>query len=579
MVINHNSTFSRRNTDHADDSNLAVNEFAEPIPPVSVYAASVIVNCLSLALPLFILQIYDRIIPNAALNTLTLLGFGLVFIILVDGALKYLRGAILNWNAVAFIHNTSLTALKKMLASSPNSIASTQSSTRLSQFNAITSLGEHHGGNARIAKIDVIFIPFFLGVIMLIGGIIVLIPVILFCIFAIFAFKRTNLLRGLTEEQEIEDSRKYDFITEILGSMHTVKAHAMEHLILRRFERLQSGSSATLKEVITLNLSAADTGALFATLSTTAIVTTGALLVMDGQLTVGGLAACTLLSSQLLQPVLRFISSWSELQLAGHKRLMVGDLLASTAPAVDFKGISNVKKAEVVPRSVEFSNVTIKFEDEKPILSNLSVKFDAGRTIALRGADGSGRTAILKAVCGDIKPDRGGILIGGESLYGKDFFQLRRFVQYVDQTPMIFHGSILENLTLFGALPVADALDAAKRTGLNDQINRMPLGYDTAIRNSSGRDLPAAFSQQICITRAIAAKPSILIFDEANTALDALAEGEFVKLLKNIHGELTIIIATHRPSINELADDVFDIQNANLVLAPSSPQDPIRRAS
>ena len=137
-------------------------------------------------------------------------------------------------------------------------------------------------------------------------------------------------------------------------------------------------------------------------------------------------------------------------------------------------------------------------------------------------------------------------------------------IQYVGQTPTIFRGTILENLTLFGELPAKVAIAASRLIGLDDEIVRMPMGYDTMLKNSGGRDIPAPTAQRLCIARAIAMRPSILILDEANTLLDLAGEQRFIEALKKLRGKITIIATTHRPSLLKLADVAYEIEAGQL---------------
>ena len=167
-------------------------------------------------------------------------------------------------------------------------------------------------------------------------------------------------------------------------------------------------------------------------------------------------------------------------------------------------------------------------------------------------------------------------IVGGEIRIGDELIDanapntLRRQVRYVGLNPVIFRGTILENISLFGETPANVALSAAKFTGLDDDVVKMPLGYDTLLKSAAGRDIPAPMAQCVTLTRAFAMRPSVLVLDEANTLLDMAGEQRFIEALGRLHGKVTTIIATHRPSLLRTADKTYGIREGELQLIESS---------
>ncbi len=529
-------------------------------PPLSLstYIASGVVNVLALALPLTILQIYDRVLPNAAFGTLTALVIVLAGVIIVDGVLKYFRSAIVNWSAASFTHNLSTKALSAMLSTRPSRFSQATASEHLERMNAINGLGAYLGGQSRIVAVDILFIPIFAGVIALVGGSIFFVVLALFGIFGYLALRRTKALNEAIAERETHEARKHDFIIEVLRSMQTVKATAMEPLMMRRFERLQSAASVITKRVIVLTGTAQTYSALYASTSVVAIVGIGAVLVVHGRLTLGALACCILLSSQLLQPLMRSLASWNDIQLAKHRRARITSLF-DECDEVQARAVSHQKI--VGAQSVALRGVTVRHGEAAPLFENVHLEIPAGAMVAFKGADGSGRSSLLRILMGDTPLAAGDACIGDNP----NLAEARALVRYVGQSPTIFRGTILDNITLFGEIPAKTALSAARLIGLDEDVVRMPLGYDTVLKSAHGRDVPAPMAQQISIARALALRPSVLILDEANTVLDFAGEQRFVEALERLRGKTTIVLATHRPSLLRLADDVYEVANGKVV--------------
>ncbi len=546
-----------------------------PLGP-AIYAASAVVNILALALPISILQIYDRVLPNASFDTLTALVFGLMCVIVVDAVLKYLRSYIANWAAASYTHRLSLRALSTMLRSPPSEFNRVTSSEHLERLSAIGGLGNHLGGQARLVAIDMLFIPIFAAVIIMVGGSIFLVMLALFGLFGSFAIRRSVDLSKLIAAREQMDARKNDFFIEVLTAMQTVKAHAMEPLMMRRFERLQSSASVLTKRLVEHTGASQTHNAMYTSLSVIGIVGVGALFVFNGRLTIGSLACCMLLSSQLLQPLMRSLSAWNEAQLAKHRRERIASIFENDNEAVteDFIEPEVCDSTPVYskapnPQAISYNNVTIQRGTAAPLFHKLNWDIPAGSIIALRGADGSGRTSLLRALMSDVGLANGSIIVGDQIVNDANQDLNPTSVRYVAPTPTMFRGTIIENITIFGAISAKAALAASKLIGLDEEVVRMPLGYDTTLKSAAGRDIPIATAQRICIARAIATHPSVLIFDDANTLLDMNGERRFAEALPKLRGKTTVILATHRPSLIRTTDAVYDIRDGELIRTDS----------
>lgn len=556
--------------------NGAVDGAASQPAPLGTwtYIASSVINVLALALPLTILQVYDRVLPNSANETMTALILLLIGSVVVDGLLKYFRSSVINWSAASYTHSLSMRGLTSMLSNRPSSFSAETTSEHLERLNAIQGLGNHYSAQSRTVAVDVLFIPVFSLVIFLVGGFLLAAIVALFALFGYLAFKGSSSLNDVVAQRESSDSRKQDFTIEVLRAIQTVKAAAMEPQIMRRFESLQSAASVITRKMITLTGAAQTYNSIYASLSTVVIVSCGAVLVLNGRLTLGALACCMLLSSQLLQPLMRSLTSWNEVKLSQHRRERVESIFKASTHEMNPARFPD----RFAPKSIELRNVTIRYAGSTPLFENLNLRVEPGQFIAITGADGCGRTTLLRSLIQDAPMTEGDILIDNEKFGCDAPNHLRRDIRYVGLNPVLFRGTILENITLFGTTPAKIALSAAKFTGLDEEVVRMPLGYDTVLKSSAGRDVPAPTAQRITITRALAMRPSVLILDEANTLLDLSGEQHFIDALKRLRGKVTTIIASHRPSLLELADRRYAIENGSLSLLPSSQQSQ-RRAS
>jgi ATP-binding cassette subfamily C protein LapB len=299
----------------------------EPTVPVAVILASFAINLLALALPLSIMQVYDRIIPNHSLATLAYLFLGLTFAIAIDFVLKTSRSALLSWHATQFVAKVEHEGVSRFLRAPNGTFERDPAAVNLNRFAAAAALGDYHSGQARLVAIDLPFVGIALIVMAIVGGTMVLVPAILFLFFAALAISRARQFRQILDSRTAQDNRKYDFIAEVLAGIHTVKVMAMEPQIQRRFERLQQAvAESTLASILTGQ--ANQTSALvYGSISQLVVVAIGGAQVINDHLTMGALACCTMLSGQILQPLLRAISLWTERESVDHRRAEVRSML------------------------------------------------------------------------------------------------------------------------------------------------------------------------------------------------------------------------------------------------------------
>ncbi|MEM6557028.1 MAG: ATP-binding cassette domain-containing protein [Pseudomonadota bacterium] len=533
--------------------------------PLSVYFGSAFINVLGLALPLTILHVYDRVLPNQAFDTLAMLVFGLIAVVILDSVLRIARGATMGWRAAAYGHKTSMDAMARLMSANASRLKSTKGSAIIAQLQALSDMAEFQGSTARLLLIDIAWVPVFAIVITVIAGPLIAVPMIFLIAFVIYISTQTRRLRTIIDKREAVEERKYDFMLETLQTMQTVKSHAMEPLMMRRFERLQSASSLQLKNNVLSSQTISQAAGLFALLMTLGIVFFGALMVIGGSLTIGALAACMLLSSQMMQPIMRSLQSWTQIVQNDHKKAEVEKLYAQISDQDPVIEPFTRHQPRFAPASIQIRNFGFHGTSEQVVFQNLNLDISPGQLVGLKGADGSGRSVLLRSIMGELSPSEGEISVNG--LAPAD---ARALVSYVGQVPQVFRGSILDNLTLFGTYTAEDAKWVADLTGLSSEIHRLPDGFETQLLGSSNPELSTAFSQLICIARAVVSKPSIILFDASNNGLDAKTETSFSTMLDHLRGKVTMILATQRPSLLRQSDVIFELSNKSGMMMATS---------
>jgi len=443
----------------------------------------------------------------------------------------------------------------------------------MDKLGAVDTIRDFEGGQSRLLMLDLPFVAVFLGLIWIIGGSLVLVPIALFGILVIVTALSGSALRKVLSDRWEFDDRRYSFIVETLNGIPAIKSMAMEPQIQRRYERLlRTGASATFR-TIELGGIAQSFGAVFSGVTMVAVVSVGALFVINGAMSMGSLAACTLLSGRTIQPLLKGLSLWTQLQsvdVAREKAASLLDLPASPPAA-------NENTIPALAGLVELQNVSFRYAPGLPdIIKNVSAKFKPGEMISITGGDNSGKSTLIRLLSGELSPTEGKVLIDGMEVTGPHQRALSNWIAYIPPNPVVFQGTILENLTLFRTGEAIDnARLAARAIGLEEDIHRLPEGYDTRVNQGIAEQLPMGFLQRMTIARSLAMKPQVLLFDEANNTLDAQGDKKVMNALEVLKGGPTIVTVTHRPSLMRLADRRLSVSNGMLTDVPETvPQNP-----
>ena len=511
------------------------------------------------------MQVYDRVIPNRSFSTLAWLFFGLAIALVIDFVLKTLRSVLLSWQATRFARNVENEGVARFLRAPNGGFEREPAAVHVHRYTAAAALADYHSGQARLVLIDLPFVGIALLVMAIVGGAMVLVPASLFFVFAALAIGRAREFRRILDARTTQDNRKYDFIAEVLTGIHTVKVMAMEPQMQRRFERLQEAVAKTTMSSISTGQANQTAALLFGSVSQLVVVAIGGSQVINDQLTMGALAACTMLSGQILQPLLRAISLWTEKETVDHRRAEVKSLL--DLPSAEVPGDTDTS----IKGNIRFENVVYRNpSDLNHTLAVRDISIEAGAIIGVKGKESSGRTTLLRLMQGEIEPTSGRVMVDGASTFDPRFAAIRRHIAYVGAVPAIFSGTIMENLTMFGPEKRDFARKMAQLLGLEATINLLPDGYETKLGEGLADDLPMSIAQQVNIVRALTNRPRVLALDEANMLLDAIAEPALIKALNVLRGSLTVIVVTHRPSLLALCDHQIVLEDGRADWSPSS---------
>ncbi len=526
-----------------------------------VLLASFLLNLLSLALPLVILQAYDRIIPNQALDTFTLMILGLSGAVLGTAVLGLIRTYINAWSAARFEHVASCRAIERLLTADSTAVQGTAPGTQLDRINAVDQLRSFYSGQGLTALVDLPFVVLFIALIAIIAGPLALLPTFMLAVLAILTVLAGQRLRAALSERSLLDGRRSNFLIETISGIHTLKSLALERLMARRLDRLQASSATAIHTTAVRSTFAQAIGTTVSNLTMFATVCVGSLLVLAGDLTIGMLAACTMLAGRSVQPFLRAVGAWTQLQgikVAEDRYRALMSLPAETRPtARPLPEITGAFRLE----HVSFTQPGA----DSPLFVDLDLDVTAGEMVAITGGNGSGKSSLMWLTMGLLKPTSGTVSFDGHNLDHFDQRTLRSQIGYLPQRAQLLRGTILDNLTMFRGEEYLDtAMALARRIGLDAVLARLPQGLETPLGDTTYDILPSGVRQQIAVIRGLVTQPRLILFDEANSSFDMEMDKRMKDLLQELRGKSTIVLISYRPSLLSIADRAYRIADGRL---------------
>jgi ATP-binding cassette, subfamily C, bacterial LapB len=519
-----------------------------------IFLQSVAINLFAIALPIFILQVFNRVLPLGAANSLYVLVIGLVIVIIFDNILKTARTRIISWNGAQFEHLARMTAVDKILRC-PYELFETESAgSYLEKVNSIGSVKEFYSNQIASLMIDLPFALLFLTLVFLLGGQLVAVPIILICVFGILAMLVGGRLRRAVGNRVSTDDSRYDFLLEVLNGIHTVKAMNLKPTMMRRFERLQERTAQAVRGVAMESAIAQGLGSLFSQFNIVSVIAFGGYLVVQGDLTAGKLAACMLLSGRALQPMLSAMSIWTS-----YQTVKVASAKAAEIMRLPEECPRDMPEIPPISGAVQIRDLNFAYGNApEPFIKNVNLDVEAGEIISLEGANSSGRTTLMFLILGLLRPQSGKIMLDGMNIFDYDLRSVRGEISMISHNAPLYSGNLIDNMTGYQKGIVIDrALELSEALGLDQEIKNLPEGFDTQVGGSTVERIPGGVRQRIAIVRALVDDPKLILFDEGNLSLDAKSDDLLRKLLLKLKGKATMILVSSRPEIQALANRHF----------------------
>lgn len=539
-----------------------------------VVITSIFINLFTLASTVFVLTVYDRVVPYNALPTLWVLVVGVFIIFLFDFILRNLRNYFLDVagkNADILLSSRLYEHLLGMrLEEKPRS-----SGVLAHQLREFEVLREFLSSSVLSTIIDLPFAFLFIFVTWLIGGPVAFVPLIVFPILILTSYLFQKPLVSTVKKTYAEGGQKHALLIQSIQGLETVKGLGVEGKMQNSWENFVAQSASTSNKARFLTALAMNSTVFAQNLTVVGVIIVGVYEISENNLTMGGLIACSILAGRALGPLTQVVSLLTRLNqsLESLKRLNHLIQLPVERPAS-----TRFVHRPHLEGGIEFKDVGFTYPGQKnPSLQNVSFKINPGEKVALLGTLGSGKTTIEKLILGFYKPKSGAILIDGTDLHQIDPADLRANISYIPQDVFLFGGTIRQNIML-GGEEVDDStlLKAATLAGVHDFVSKHPLGYDIPV-GEGGTELSGGQKQTIAIARALVRDPSIFLFDEPTAMMDIASENAFLIRLKDILKEhKTLVLITHRASLLALVDRIIVVNNGQIAF--DGPKDEILKA-
>jgi ATP-binding cassette subfamily C protein LapB len=518
---------------------------------------------LGLGASFYSLQVYDRVIPTQAHATLIALTIGVGIAVVFEFILKQVRSLMVDRGCKAIEEELSEVFFSRMLdirmEARPRAVGSFAAQVR--QFELVRNF---MSSSTVFLLADLPFCFLFIMVIGVIGGWLAVIPLLLLPIVLLSSAWLNWRIGRLTTRQLRDTRHKNGLLVDVIDGIESIKAAGAESEMLERWRRLVASSSMLELDTRYLSTMASNLAQLLQQLSYVAIIGLGAWMVGAGQITMGALIACSILSNRTLSPITQIATWVTQWQHAKEALRGLDEMMRLPTDRLD---IGTAIMPSSCSGELRVEQAAFAFNDKLAALQPLTLTINAGERIAIVGPIGSGKSTLIRLLSGLYRPMAGKLLLDGVDMALLAPSYLRTHIGYLPQDVRLLHGTLRDNLTLGIAPPNDSALiHAARLTGLDRVISAHPQGMDLPIQEG-GRGLSGGQRQLVGLTRLLLSQPTVLLLDEPTAAMDAELEANVMqRMLSSLTPSATVVFVTHKASLLRLVDRVIVMDQGRVLI-------------
>lgn len=527
-----------------------------------VAIAAIMINIFGLASSIYVMTVYDRVVPNGAFETLWALTFGIVTVYVFDFLIRNLRSHFLDHAGRKADVKISGMLFEQILGMT---MAARPASAGVlaSNMKEFESLRDFFTSATMVTLIDLPFVILYVGFIALVGGPIAFVPLVAIPLVVGMGFYLQKPLSKITKESMHESALKNALLFETIIGLETIKVQAAEGHTQRNWEELCEKSSRTAVKSRQLSAFAQNWAIFVQQLVNVGIVVVGVIMITEGMITQGALVACVMISGRAMGPLAQIAGLMTRMNQSRQALRQLDDLMKK--PVERPYGKHFVAMPHVEGR-VEFRDVSFSYPGQTtPSINHMSFVIEPKDRVGIIGAVGSGKTTIERLLLNLYEPTSGSVQIDGTDVRQINPGDLRRNVGAVQQSPQLFYGSVRQNITMgHETAPDRAVLKAAEMSGVLEFLKDSSAGLDTQV-GERGDALSGGQRQAVAIARALLYDPPILILDEPTAAMDPASENRLRKRLQMLCENKTTILITHKGSMLSLVDKLILIDRGRLV--------------
>ena len=528
---------------------------------IEVVFVSFVLQLFGLVSPLLFQVIMDKVLVNRTFSTLNVICLALLVCSVFEILLTGLRNHVFAHTTNRIDVELGAKLFRHLLALPLPYFGGRRVGDTVARVRELESIRGFLTGQALTAVLDLVFSVVFLAVMCMYSVWLTLIVAASLPLYVVVSALITPVLRKRLDEKFARGADQQSFLVESVTGVHTLKAMAVEPQFTLRWENQLAAYVSASFRVNSLANIGQQLIQLISKLVSVATLFMGARLVIDGQLTIGGLIAFNMMSQRVSGPVLRLAQLWQDFQQVGISMNRLGDILNTRSELTQ----SRVAAAPIVGK-VSFDNVVFRYRPDGPsVLNGIDIEIAAGKVVGIVGRSGSGKSTLTKLLQRLYLPTQGAVRVDGTDLALADPAWLRRQIGVVLQENLLFNRSVRDNIALTDSgAPMSAVIEAARLAGAHDFIAELPQAYDTIV-GEQGASLSGGQRQRIAIARALMNDPRILVFDEATSALDLETEQIIQGNMQAMIAGRTVIIIAHRLSAVRHADQIIALDKGRVV--------------
>ena len=529
-----------------------------------VMLAATLVNIMSVGSSIFIMVVYDRVLPNSAYESLYALTIGMALVIVFDFILKMLKTYFIDYAGEFVDKNVGDTIFNRLL-DAPTAVVTGPVGATANTFKEFDSVRDFFTSATLSLIVDIPFIFLFIFVIYLIAGPLAYIPLVAVPVVLLIGILLQPFLARVSEDLGQHNQEKQSVLVETITGIESIKVLGGGDLVKDRWKDAATKQSSRSRLSRSLAQIAVNSAQSAQQICLVGIVFYGVFLVSEGTVSMGGMVAAVLLSSRTLAPLAQIANLFGRANNAKTSYKRLASFMEETQEDdVSLKDETAIRREKL--GSLEFKDTSYRYpEADLDTLRGINLKINEGEKVAILGRYGSGKSTLMKLASGLFKATDGLVLYDGVDIRQLHTKDLSRSIGIVLQDVQLFSGTIRDNITM-GREDISqeNLVEAGKLSGLDEFISKIPGGYDLQLLDG-GKGLSGGQRQSIALARAIVHKPSHFILDEPTSAMDMNAENLFINQVGSILKSSTMLIVTHRMPLLNLVDRIIVMNEGQIV--------------